>query len=408
MRFLIVDDDADFRRALCYYVEVQWSGAAIVEHQPDKTGQLSDTLQLDGIDAILLGYPSRHDDGLRWLDELRARQRCPPILVFAADGDEFLAVNSLKHGATDYFPKARVTYRRLVDSIVSAVKRDNEADRASSALEEQWNLRRIKSHSFIARLHVSELSSVYLAQDPESGRQLAYKVLRHVPDSGGEQLFDRFLQEYEVVASIDHPHVVKIFSLGIADDHAYIEMEYLSGGTLETRLESAVTREEALNYTAQIALALGAIHDADILHRDLKPGNVMLRGDGSLTLIDFGLAKQMRMDAAISGTGQIFGTPHYMSPEQGHAASVDARSDIYSLGCIVYEMLAGKRPFVADTPMGVIYNHSHAPRPVLPDEFADLQPLLERMFAADPNDRFQSVAELLSWLDGREPSSAAG
>ena len=234
MRFLIVDDDSDFRRALRYYLEVQWSGAAIVEHQPDTTGQLSDTLQLEGIDAILLGYPSCRDDGLRWLDELRARQACPPILVFAADGDEFLAVDSLKHGAADYFPKARVTHRRLVDSIVSAVERDDEADRTNSAPEEQWNLRRIKSHSFIARLHASELSSVYLAQDPDSGRQLAYKVLRHVPDSGGEQLFDRFLQEYEVVASIDHPHVVKIFGLGIADDHAYIEMEYLSGGTLRS------------------------------------------------------------------------------------------------------------------------------------------------------------------------------
>ena len=99
----------------------------------------------------------------------------------------------------------------------------------------------------------------------------------------------------------------------------------------------------------------------------------------------------MWLEAAISGTGQIFGTPHYMSPEQGHAAPVDARSDIYSLGCIVYEMLSGRRPFAADTAMAVIYNHSHAPRPSLPSELADLQPLVERMLAPAPEDRFQTM-----------------
>ena len=248
---------------------------------------------------------------------------------------------------------------------------------------------------------------MYLATERDSESRLVYKVVRLVPDSGGEQLFDRFLQEYEVVARIDHPHVVRIFDLGVADDHVYIAMEYLAGGTLAERLKRVVTREEALCYTRQIALALGAIHGAGVLHRDLKPANIMLRDDGSLALIDFGLAKQLWLEAAISGTGQIFGTPYYMSPEQGHASSVDARSDIYSLGCIFYEMLSRQRPFVADTPMAVIYDHSHAPRPLLPEQFADFQPMLERMFAADPDDRFQTVAELLSWLDVPQPSSAA-
>src|SRR5690606_13548858 len=109
----------------------------------------------------------------------------------------------------------------------------------------------------------------------------------------------------------------------------------------------------ALDYTRQIASALAAIHEASVLHRDLKPANIMFRDDGTLALIDFGLAKSMALEAAITGTGQIFGTPYYMSPEQGHAEPTDRRSDIYSLGCIFYEMLTGARPFTASSPMGV-------------------------------------------------------
>jgi ActR/RegA family two-component response regulator len=408
MRFLIVDADADYRRTLRYYLEVEWPAAAISEHQPVSAGRLSATMPLEGLDALLLGFPERREDGLRWLDELRAQRGCPPILVFAANGDEFLAVDSLKGGASDYFPKARVTHRRLIDSIVTAVARHSDAVRGNRDPEDDWDLRGVKNHPFIARLHASDLSCVYLAQERDSERRLAYKVLRHVPDSGGEQLFDRFLQEYEVVAAIDHPNVVNIYSLGVADDHAYIAMEYLSGGTLADRLNAGVTRDEALGFARQIALALSAIHDAGILHRDLKPANIMLRADGSIALIDFGLAKQMWLEAAISGTGQIFGTPHYMSPEQGHAAPVDARSDIYSLGCIVYEMLSGQRPFAADTAMAVIYNHTHAPRPSLPPEFADLQPLVERMLAPAPEDRFQTMHELITWLDLPQPAAATG
>jgi serine/threonine protein kinase len=110
------------------------------------------------------------------------------------------------------------------------------------------------------------------------------------------------------------------------------------------------------------------------------------------------LAKQMRLSAVITGTGQIFGTPYYMSPEQGHAEPTDQRSDIYSLGCIFYEMLTGARPFTASTPMGVIYKHAHAPRPKLPAAHSTLQPIVERMFASDPASRYQSAEELVSEL----------
>ena len=215
---------------------------------------------------------------------------------------------------------------------------------------------------------------------------------------GGSRTFDRFLQEYEVIARVGHPNVVKIFDLGVADDHAYIAMEYLGAGSLAERLNSALDPELSVRYATQVGSALAAIHEAGILHRDLKPANIMFREDGTLALIDFGLAKQMRLHAAITGTGQIFGTPYYMSPEQGHAEPTDPRSDIYSLGCMLFEMLTGERPFTASSPMGVIYRHAHAPRPRLPRSLTHLQPVLDRMLAVERLARYQSARELLADL----------
>jgi eukaryotic-like serine/threonine-protein kinase len=250
----------------------------------------------------------------------------------------------------------------------------------------------------LAKVYAGDLSSVYLAEAEDTGERIAFKVLRHVPDAGGSKLLDRFLQEYEVIARVRHPNVVRIFDLGVADDHAYIAMEFLGAGSLAERLSAALEPALALSYARDVGSALTAIHGAGILHRDLKPANIMFRDDGTLALIDFGLAKQMRLHAAITATGQIFGTPYYMSPEQGHAEPTDERSDIYSLGCIFYEMLTGERPFTASSPMGVIYRHAHAPRPRLERSLTHLQPILDRMLAVDRVERYRSAAALLTDL----------
>jgi serine/threonine protein kinase len=240
---------------------------------------------------------------------------------------------------------------------------------------------------------------VYLAESEDGTERIALKVLRHVPDVGGGRLFDRFLQEYEIIARVRHDSVVRIFDLGVADDHAYLAMEYLGAGSLFERLTEPLAAVTALAYARQIAGALHAIHGAGILHRDLKPANIMFRDQDSLALIDFGLAKEMRLHAAITGTGQIFGTPYYMSPEQGHAEPTDERSDLYSLGCILYEMLTGTRPFTASSPMGVIYRHANAPRPRLHRSLTVFQPILDRLLAVDRHDRFQSAGEVLTALE---------
>jgi serine/threonine protein kinase len=143
------------------------------------------------------------------------------------------------------------------------------------------------------------------------------------------------------------------------------------------------------------------------MHRDLKPTNIMFREDDSLVLIDFGLAKQAQLQAEITGTGEIFGTPYYMSPEQGHATKVDERGDLYSLGIIFFEMLTGRKPFEGDTAMSVIIQHRQAPIPRLSEELAKFQPAIDRMLAKQPQDRFASAKEILAWSPSEDMDSSA-
>jgi FixJ family two-component response regulator len=397
LRFLIIDDDTDYRHLLRYHLEVEWPDAAIDEHQPSSTGALPATFDLTDVDVILLGHPIAREEGFELLQRLRRCDDCPPVIVFASQSDEFVAVDALKAGASNFFPKARVRHQRLVEAIRQEMSVD-AVDDTGSMLVNHKALTGARKRRLLAKLYAGDLSSVYLAETEDTGERIAFKVLRHVPDAGGSRLFDRFLQEYEVIARVHHPNVVRIFDLGVADDHAYIAMEFLGAGSLAQRLNEALDPELALRYARDVGSALTAIHGAGILHRDLKPANIMFRDDGTLALIDFGLAKQMRLHAAITGTGQIFGTPYYMSPEQGHAEPTDERSDIYSLGCILYEMLTGERPFTASSPMGVIYRHAHAPRPRLERSLTHLQPILDRMLAVERVERYQSADLLLTDL----------
>jgi serine/threonine protein kinase len=158
-------------------------------------------------------------------------------------------------------------------------------------------------------------------------------------------------------------------------------------------MRNGLSPVESLAIAAQLARVLAAIHGAGIVHRDLKPGNVMMRTDEQVALIDFGLAKQMALELDLTDRGLIFGTPHYMSPEQGHGEPVDARSDLYSLGVLLYEMLTGSKPYVADNPMAVLYLHRHSPLPRLPEAVRHFEPLLHRLMAKQPVDRFAGAGE---------------
>jgi serine/threonine protein kinase len=243
-------------------------------------------------------------------------------------------------------------------------------------------------------------ADIFLAERIATASLVALKVVRdEAEQDDAPDAFLRFLQEYEIAQRIRHPGIVQLFDLGVSDHHAWLVMEYFPRGDLRRRMKSQVAPRWAVGVAAAIARALAALHADGVVHRDLKPGNVMLREDGSIALIDFGMSKDSAQRLDLTERGLIFGTPHYMSPEQGHGEPTDARSDLYSLGVILYEMLTGGKPYRAENPMGVIYKHRKEPVPRLAPGLDGLQPLLERLLAKLPEERFPSALAAADALD---------
>jgi serine/threonine protein kinase len=260
---------------------------------------------------------------------------------------------------------------------------------------------RLKGYRITRKIGSGGMTDVYLAERESDGLPIVLKVLDSRGKEASEHLV-RFIQEYALLCKIDHPHVIRIHDQGFTDDHAYIAMEYFERGDMRALFGPGMTRERALTVVRHIAQALSAIHRHGIVHRDVKPENVMLRSDGSVALADFGIAKSMQqadnLDLTQTRHGDVVGTPYYMSPEQAGGRAVTASSDLYSLGVMLFEMLAGQRPFVAESLELLLAKHLHADTPALPPAHAALQPIVNRLMAKDPGARYPSADALLADL----------
>jgi serine/threonine protein kinase len=208
----------------------------------------------------------------------------------------------------------------------------------------------------------------------------------------------RFQREYRLISAIENEHVARIYDAGFTGEYPYIAMEYLAGGTLAARIFEGMTSLVALRLTAQIARALDAIHTHGIVHRDLKPQNIMFRENGRPVIVDFGLAKNLGSDTVLTRHGQVMATPRYMSPEQCMGEPADARSDLYSLGVMFYEMLTGRKLFESEGPVALVQMHVHGEVPALPKRLAGYQGIMDRLLAKNPAERFQSARELFATI----------
>ena len=445
-KILVIDDSEDFRTLLRRYIVSEYEGFEVVDYVPKDKGLPGENFPWSNYDLVLLDYDLGlgRENGLGWMIHFSTIPDIPPVIMITAVGNTKIAVDALKSGAVDFIDKGDVskeTINAVIDEVLSLSEKQHtiianqesesnindqtisEATQLPDLLfqeedekEDFFNLTEedplsstddqlqkfglvVPGYNLISEIGRGGMSVVLLAKAEGEDTEVVLKVMF---TQGHEDplALKRFMQEYTLISCLDHPHIVSIHERAFASDFAYIAMENFPGGDLAKKLIDGIDLETSIEYIRQMCMGLVAVHDLNIVHRDIKPGNILFRSDGTLAITDFGAAKNLTGDVEdITINNHIVGTPYYMSPEQAASMPIDHRSDLYSLGIMIFQMLTNERPFTATSIAQLISMHLNAPIPKLPSNLEKYQPLIDGLMAKDPDDRFQSANDVILGLD---------
>jgi len=416
---LIVDPAEERRMITMQLVAIEWPDAHVDEFASLKLLTPEQLADLPKYDAVVFGLENA--DMVRELRAFMALPFCPGVVAMASL-DPLLhqamtlgaavcvneqdltkaSVGNTIRAAMDETERIRRQFEKTMP-IGGTTKRSEKRASRSGPRDSDTAVASISGYRIIEQIGEGGMSRVYLADDTRHNRRLVLKVF-DPRASRDERELVLFLKETAIISELDTPFVVRIYDHGVTDHHAFIAMEHLPGGDLKERIRAGIGRDRAVSILYQMCQALDAVHRAGIVHRDLKPQNVMFRTGDRLVLVDFGISKLHGTTTIIQGNS--LGTPAYFSPEQVMARSIDQRSDLYSAGAIFYEMLTGRRPFYASEMAELLRMHLEEPPPPLAGPVAEFQDIVDRLMAKDPDQRFQTAAEVLVQLKRRWPNAA--
>ena len=403
-RILILEPDIKVRSSLLRYAIKGWQGAAVQSTSGTLAEALGDPERLKNFDVLLVACDFSQDGTaenptLQAIRAVAAEPRNPAIILLTTKGSEYTAVQAIKSGAFDYIPKTLLGREQVLSAVQRAMlhRKGLLGTRGGTVT----GVVRLFGYDMRRCLATRDTVSVHAAFSTERAKEVVLKVLHRGRGSlSRDANYERLVMEFKLLYDINDHAVAEIYDFRVTSQYCYIAMEYFPLGHLGTRLDSKLAPREALYFAREIARALSIIHMAGVMHRDLKPANIMLRDDRSIALIDFGISQTTHTAKAEpeGSTREIAGTPYYMSPEQAAGLSSDERTDLYSLGVILYQMLTGDKPYVGTTADEILDQHRYAALPTLPSELAICQPLLNRLLAKDPSQRFGSAREAIEAL----------
>jgi eukaryotic-like serine/threonine-protein kinase len=396
----VIAGSTSVRALVCTLLRIRWPEGNIIELDP-----FSQTLMGAGFlggaksDAIILGGISTVDEAVQSLKRLRARDdQLVVILLIAAELQEEEAT-LLAAGAKAVLRKDQLSGNVLIDVLCNAnaqvisPREDPQQSTFHFSVEGDRHTVVVPGMRSLGQLASTPVSQVFFAERLVDNLRVVVKI----PTAGTPEnntLLRAMCRRYEFLAQQSGRYLVRYLDAGICGLHLYTVMEYLPKGDLRSRLDAGIAPMEAAQIMFRLAGAMAAMHASRFAHMDIKPENIFFRGDGSLVLIDFNITTPFGGVVKNPDTGEVLGTPFYMSPEQGQGLPVDGRSDLYSAGVVFFEMLTGHAPFTGESAAQTLFRHIHDEIPLLPKPVRQFQPIVDMLLAKSPHDRYASAADL--------------